>query len=288
MHRIIDTLVFSGGGSKGIAYCGVLKALHEAQQRGQVTIDIQRICSVSVGALFGMAIAIGYSYTELMDELMTKDFEYLKDIRLSTFLEQYGFDTGERMIGWMETLMYKKGFVKDTTFLELHARTAIWFQVYATCIHTNSLQTFDYTMTPHVPITAALRMSMSIPLLYAPMNWEGHLFVDGGVVDNYPIKMVGENLDSTLGCMLVSHVPVSGKRTIGNLQEYMTAVMSSLMAQNELYNKEKYSTCTVSIHVDDFGIMDMNMDTQKRQELVERGYTAAKRFIAQRYKIKVD
>jgi hypothetical protein len=73
--------MFSGGAMKGIAYIGALKALDELHKSGVIDLNIKKIYAVSIGSMFAFLYALGYTYTELQNEVICKDFNNLKNIK---------------------------------------------------------------------------------------------------------------------------------------------------------------------------------------------------------------
>ena len=99
MKKIINTLILSGGGVKGIAYIGALKYLDELKTKEDLKVDIniQEILGVSVGSIVGLLYILGYTYDELVDEIVSKNLSDLKQFRIKNFLQIYGFDYWKRI-----------------------------------------------------------------------------------------------------------------------------------------------------------------------------------------------
>jgi NTE family protein len=68
---MIKNIVFSGGGLKGWAYIGTIKALNEVVKLK----DIEQIIGVSIGSVFGLFYLLGISYDFLLDFAMTLNFK---------------------------------------------------------------------------------------------------------------------------------------------------------------------------------------------------------------------
>ena len=66
MKTDIDTLVLSGGGIRGVAYCGAFRKLRELHEKGRINLDITQLVCVSVGCLFGLVFALGYQTSVLV------------------------------------------------------------------------------------------------------------------------------------------------------------------------------------------------------------------------------
>jgi len=101
MKKIVNTLILSGGGVKGISYIGALKYLDELKTKEEYSITIQEIMGVSVGSIVGLLYILGYTYDEFVDEIVSKNLSDLKQLRIKNFLQRYGFDSGTRILNWI-------------------------------------------------------------------------------------------------------------------------------------------------------------------------------------------
>ena len=118
MKKEINTIVFSGGGVKGIAYIGVLKYLEEISKCSDYDketcnipkINISTVCGVSIGSIVGFLYILGYTFEELVKELDNLDLQKLKNFKINNVLKKYGFDSGLKIINWIESLILKKGY----------------------------------------------------------------------------------------------------------------------------------------------------------------------------------
>mgnify|MGYP000176543927 FL=1 len=165
MKKIVNTLILSGGGVKGISYIGALKYLDELKTKEEYSITIQEIMGVSVGSIVGLLYILGYTYDEFVDEIVSKNLSDLKQLRIKNFLQRYGFDSGTRILNWIETLIIRKGYSKDITFSDIYTNFGVNFRVVATNLNKYTTKVFDKNSTPTLKITRAIRMSIGIPLV---------------------------------------------------------------------------------------------------------------------------
>ena len=189
MKKIINTLILSGGGVKGIAYIGALKYLDELKTKEDLKVDIniQEILGVSVGSIVGLLYILGYTYDELVDEIVSKNLSDLKQFRIKNFLQRYGFDSGIRIVNWIETLIIGKGYSKDITFADIYTNFGINFRVVATNLNKYKTEVFDKNSSPSLRVIRAIRMSIGIPLVFTVTKYRSDCYVDGGLINNYPI-----------------------------------------------------------------------------------------------------
>ncbi|KAF1067039.1 MAG: putative NTE family protein [Pseudomonas citronellolis] len=192
-------LVLSGGAARGLAHVGVLKALDEQG------IHIDAIAGTSMGAVIGGLYAAGYTPKELeqialhldwrqslsdspprVDEPFRRkqdDRDFLVKQKLSfrddgTLGLPLGAIQGQNLSMLLESLLVHTSDIRDFNKL------AIPFRAVATDISTGEKVVFDHGHLPQ-----AIRASMSIPAVFAPVEVDGKLLVDGGMVDNIPVDI---------------------------------------------------------------------------------------------------
>jgi NTE family protein len=194
-------LVFEGGGVKGIAYVGAMKVL---EQKGHLA-SISRVGGTSAGAINALVTALGFSLPEQLEilsstrfrEFMDDSFAFISDItRLAT---KYGWYKGDFFRTWIGDLIEQKLGRRDATFNDLKAAQRPDLYVIGTNLSTGYAEVFSRERHGDMALAAAVRISMSIPLFFAAVRHgpRKDVYVDGGVVLNYPIKLFdrGKYLD---------------------------------------------------------------------------------------------
>ncbi|MEH6887776.1 patatin-like phospholipase family protein [Priestia megaterium] len=192
MEYPFRNLVFEGGGVKGIGHVGVLKYLDEIK----ILQNIKRFGGTSAGAITALVLGLGYTISDLekitkeapYDSFKDQDLGFIRDsIRL--LYNGYGMYKGNKFTTWIKKMIEEKGFSNDITFKELYEKTdkEIFFQ--GTNISTHCIETFSHRHTPDMPVAKGVRISMSIPFYFKSVEWKGSWYVDGGILDNYPIDL---------------------------------------------------------------------------------------------------
>lgn len=186
-------LIFEGGGVKGIAYVGALELLRQKK----VMQKIRRVGGTSAGAINALLVGLGYSVDEMKDVLWNLDFtSFLDDswglIRdTDRLLKDFGWYRGEFFRNWIGEIVAAKTGNHEATFEEISAHKG-FKQLYfiGTNLSTRFSEVFSHEHTPGMCVADAVRMSMSIPLFFAAKrSLQGEVYVDGGVISNYPIKL---------------------------------------------------------------------------------------------------
>lgn len=185
-------LVFEGGGVKGIAYVGALDELKEREILG----SIERVGGTSAGAINAVLLATGHSLEETREILSELDFNNFMDdswgvLRDSKrLLERYGWYKGKFFREWMGDLIKDKTGDPNSTFKDIHKKGCLDLYLVGTNMSTGFSEVFSCEHTPRIPVADAARISMSIPLFFtAVRNFRDEVYVDGGLLRNYPVKL---------------------------------------------------------------------------------------------------
>jgi NTE family protein len=167
-------LTLSGGGARGIAHIGVLKALEEFGVR------IDCISGTSTGALIAALHAYGYSAEQMLETIIaTKIFSSLRPAWTWTGLVN---------IMKIEELILK--LMPENDFEVLKIPTAI------AATNLNSGKVEYFTAGKLIPVILA---SCCVPVIFAPVQLNGQHYVDGGITDNLPAKILRDQCDRLIG-----------------------------------------------------------------------------------------
>ena len=185
-------LVFEGGGVKGIAYVGALEVL----EREGVLQDIKRVAGTSAGAMMAVMVGLRYTADEVKEKLWKLNFMNFLDSSFGIvrdtkrLIDEYGWYKGEYFRNLIADLIEEKTGNGEMTFKEL-ADTKKFRDIYLVGVDlsTGISKTFcNDKVSGGMKVADAARISMSIPLFFASVKRGGHVYVDGGLLDNYSIK----------------------------------------------------------------------------------------------------
>jgi len=145
--------------------------------------EIEEICGTSGGAIVATGIATGYDpgpeLIGLMKELLPSK-RNLIDYSLISLLFRWGFVKGDKI-----TELFKEYAP------ESFSKTIIPLHVVTTNLNRRAVRVFSTKDTPDACVASAVRASMSIPGVFAPLKIDGELYVDGGVTGNYMLDIFG-------------------------------------------------------------------------------------------------
>lgn len=175
-------LCLSGGGVRGFAHLGVLKAL------GELGVTISRISATSAGAIVAALYAYGYKPDEIL--AIFKDIKLYKSLRPAWTLS--GLLTMEGLMNTLHQYLPQDSF----------AALKIPVTVSATEIAKGMVHYFDEGELVRVLVASA-----SIPVIFKPVEINGGTYVDGGILDNLPVKPLKDHCDLLVGvhCNHIGH-----------------------------------------------------------------------------------
>jgi NTE family protein len=237
-------LVLSGGGARGFAHLGVIEALNETG----IYPDV--ISGTSAGAIIGVLYADGYSPKEILNLMNTSSrLDFMRPA-----LPREGLLQINGIIKILKTSLRSKNFedLKIPLFVtatDLNNGKAVYF---------SEGNLYD-------PIVA----SASIPVLFQPVKIEGISYVDGGVLDNLPLRPI-ENKCRTLIGSFVN--PVGYMEKISGLINIAERTFMLSMSKEIFEKAKKFDLFIAPPELRNYKILD----PEKAHELFEVGYNATK------------
>lgn len=191
-RRETNALVLSGGGVHGLHILGALErfAYYPDNSRGPLLNGIRRIVGTSVGYLIGMLLSAGYEPIEIMASVASSDLTK----RLSDSVDFAGAFTGDGVLSFslirdhLASMLHKKGFREDVTLAELKRASGVRLEASAYCLSTQKLRFFSSESDPEMKCLDLARLACSVPVLFDPGSYEGMAYIDGAVLENFPIS----------------------------------------------------------------------------------------------------
>ncbi|HDS1735732.1 MULTISPECIES: patatin-like phospholipase family protein [Pseudomonas] len=276
-------LVLSGGAARGLAHIGVLKALEEQG------VHIDAIAGTSMGAVVGGLYASGYSVEELEKLATTLDWQQAlsdapprKDVPFRRKQDDRDFLVKQKLsfrddgslglpLGVIQgqnlslLLESKLAHTADTRDFD---KLPIPFRAVATDIASGEKVVFRRGHLPQV-----IRASMSIPAVFAPVEMDGRLLVDGGMVDNIPVDVARE-MGVDLAIVVDIGTPLRDRKQLATVVDVLNQSITLMTRRN---SEEQLA----SLHDQDiliqpplaaFGVTDFG----RTQEMIDAGYRATR------------
>ena len=188
-------LALSGGGIRGIAHAGVLKALEE----NDIKVDI--IGGTSSGSIISTLYAMGYSpyyiyilfkryAKELVSQSSFATISGLGGLITNKRTQFLGFNSGEQIEKGFNIVASRKGVKKILDIKMPLSIPAVDVQNSKEYIFTNLVKPEDEKYISNISIGKAIRASSSFPVFFCPCEYGKHQFVDGGILNNVPASEV--------------------------------------------------------------------------------------------------
>ncbi len=175
-------LALASGGARGSAHTGVLKVL-EAEG-----IPISAVTGSSIGAMVGGVYAAGVLIERIEQEWLNTTLPKVVRSFLPTF-PRAGLSSGGELLKYLHQLL------GDVQIEELQVPFAA-----VGC----DIDTGEAVILDHGSLVDAIRASVSIPGIFHPVRWEGHLLVDGGLVEPLPVRLCRDfDVDIVIGVDIV-------------------------------------------------------------------------------------
>jgi len=280
----MTNLVLEGGGVKGVAYVGVFHALNAFDKLK----DIDKVLGVSVGSIAALFLAIGMTPQEIEQAL--KDIDYnefqddsfgaIRDIyRLTT---KYGKNKGDFFTHWIEDFLEAYTGSRKCTFAELK-KLDISKDLYvgATCLDTGVQEIFSYETYPNIPISTAVRASMAIPFFFVPIEFEDRFYIDGAVLNNYPINFFDGKGD-TIGVRLDTTEEINKAKRYrkDNILQYSMSLLNIIYdnLQSTHISKKNWNK-TIVVDCGKMSAMDFDISKVEANRLIQSGWLSAMEFL---------
>ena len=272
-------LVLSGGGAKGMAHVAVIREL----EKNNIPIDY--IAGTSIGAIVAGLYAAGYT-TDQMEELFKSDDFYFWSTGQIQREYRYYFKNSEPDPTWLQlSLAKKKEKVKllpptslipaeqmDFAFMELTASTS------AACHYD-----FNQLMIPFFCVASdvknnkpvilrsgdlgnAIRASMTVPFYFKPIEIDGNLLFDGGILNNFPTDYMKQIFKPDI---IIGHTVAKGNRSAD--PDDLMGQISEMIMRPTNFNIDPKDGILLETKFDEIGLLDFN----KIEIAMEKGQQTA-------------
>jgi len=283
----IKHLVLSGGGARGFATLGTLNYL---VKKGAIQQEyIRTYVGSSIGAVIALFLNCGYTPKQLYDIGLGIDLHQLLDPDIKNLLTHLGLDTGIKIVDKIKKIMIKKNVDPNITFIRLYNITKKRLIITATSLNRKRVKYFDYINTPQYRVIDVVRASISIPFLFTTVKSGNEHFVDGGLLDNFPLHLFkGVPPHEVLAikfCKTKDYPDEKMQFTqIHDLADAALANIACLLEEIEylrsLLSGELYNKSCIVIDTEKYHMLSLNIDQKDKQRMFRIGRKAAKLYIS--------
>ncbi|MDR2308550.1 MAG: patatin-like phospholipase family protein [Paucimonas sp.] len=276
-------LVLSGGAARGLAHIGVLKALEEQG------VHIDAIAGTSMGAVVGGLYASGYSIEELEKLATTLDWQQAlsdapprKDVPFRRKQDDRDFLVKQKLsfrddgslglplgvIQGQNLALLLESKLAHTADIRDFDKLPIPFRAVATDIASGEKVVFRRGHLPQV-----IRASMSIPAVFAPVELDGRLLVDGGMTDNIPLDVVRE-MGVDLAIVVDIGTPLRNRKQLATVVDVLNQSITLMTRRNSEEQLASLGREDILVQppLASFGVTDFG----RARDMIDAGYRATR------------
>jgi predicted acylesterase/phospholipase RssA len=266
-----------------VAFLGSLEVL---EAKGLLR-SVKEYIGVSAGALISYGLVLGYTIQELKKLCMEFDFSLIRAVDAESaigFMDQYGFDKGENLRKFLESLLKQKSLSPEITFEEFASQrpNSPSLRCFATDLNLCLPREFSVLQTPTAKLTDALLATMSLTFYFTPVldPITGHTLTDGGVLHNYPMAFLTlEERATSLGLMF-SNEHVEGK-PIGDFYDFLNQLFACIYMPRtrKILLEAKHNT--IVLPHGDYPSWNFEATKEEKAELMKAAVSATEVFLQQ-------
>ncbi len=243
-------LVLGGGAARGFAHIGVIRSLEQEK------IPIDLVVGTSVGSLIGAIYASDVNSFDLEWTAFQLEKDSIFDYGILNAITGMGVAKGDKL----------EDFVKTKVTAPNIENLKIPFAAIATDLNRGTRVILDKG-----PVARAVRASSAIPGVFNPVEHQGKMLVDGGVLDNIPVDAAREK-----GADIVIAVDIGENVTnfnITNVVDVMLQSITIMSAENAKFRK-KDADVLIAPAVGDVGMLDFGQKKRCMQAGIEAAQKA--------------
>ena len=272
-----DTLVLSGGSTKGIIILGSIQYLYDNYLLNKVTTYI----GTSSGSMICYLLAIGYTPVEIITYICKNQLmEKMQHFNIVAMINGSGAVSFNNIYEHLEKMTIEKiGYLP--TFQDLKTnfeKTLICVTYNITDDKTEYISAENY---PNLPCLIALKMSSNLPLIFENYKYGNSFYIDGGVSDNFAID-IGDSIgNKVLGILLSSQKENFNTQPDMDILEFIYKIMFIPISQTTEYKiKNVSSKCKIiRLKSDKIKFFNFNISSKKKLDLFSLGYEEMKNEI---------
>ena len=268
-----DTLVLSGGSTKGIMILGALQYAHD-----NFLLKINTYIGTSAGAMIGYLLAIGYTPVEIMTYICKNQLlEKMQHFNIVAMINGSGAISYNNIYEHFEKMTIDKiGFLP--TFKDLYIK----FNKKLICatynITENITEYISHETYPELPCLIGLKMSSNLPLIFENYKYGNSFYIDGGISDNFPIDIADKIGNKILGLLICSHQENFNNEPDAGFLEFIYKLMFIPISQIIEYKiKNASEKCQViKLNCSKLKFFNFNINSKTKLDLFSQGYEQMK------------
>jgi hypothetical protein len=286
----IKHFVFPGGGPSMFRTLGSLEYLHK--QKYWNFSDIISIYGTSSGSILGVIVALQMDWDILTNYIINRPWQELIKIspsQLLNYFTQKGVFDYTILEKMLKPLFDSKNIPIDINLKDFFEITKIELHFITLELNNFILEDISYLNYPDLSIVKACTMSSTLPFFISPLYLENKCFIDGGILNNYPVSICLEkypNKEELLGFKneypksLNEDVIINSETNILTfIAEFLKKLIYNLKSQNDNIIKLPYEVTCLTCEMSFDYLTRSNNEPSFRKGLIESGHNFAKLFL---------
>jgi predicted acylesterase/phospholipase RssA len=288
----IKHIVFCGGGPTALISYGVFKHLHDKKYLN--IENIESFYGTSSGAILSTILIINLHFDVLDDYIVKRPWDKVfnfnnnsENYDLISYLTNKGINGKQFLIKFLEPLMTSKNIDIDITLIDFYKLTKKKLYIYGCEINlTKYIKTMEisYETFPEMKLIDALTITSAVPFVFKPIMYKNMCFVDGGLINNFPLNNCLERNKETeiISVKHKNHTPNVNVTEDTNFIDYIKIILkktnNTLTKKNEKINNIIECETTLITNIDKW--YDCLINNNIKIELIKQGEENAKVYLS--------
>ena len=264
-----DTLVISGGGTRGIVALGAIHALHE----NGFLDDVKHYVGTSAGAFMAAVCATRQSCVEVLKRMRNRPFKGSVDVAcLGT---SFGFYNGTSLQRWVDSNLGLHGTFRDVS--RTHGTNLV---VCVTDVTSKCPAYWSTRTAETLDVGFAVRVSCSVPIIFGAVSVGPNMYTDGCVCDNAPWRYAVDVLGAKRVLLIVFDSTSIDDTSSGprSLDAYVSILMEARLNDLPATQRELSVVTVLKVHVSHSGL-DFDVPPDEMDSLFKDGYRQGLLFV---------
>jgi NTE family protein len=280
-HETYDSIILSGGGTKGFCTLGALQYMYD---NFLIKEDNKYFIGTSIGSIISYLLAIGYKPIEIVVYLCSNNVFELLLTNFSNTLWSGIYDYSIISKHCETMTLNKLNYIPTLKELKEILKKELIICSYNLTKHKREY--ISYLNYPNLSCIDAIRMSSSIPFIFNECIYNNDEYIDGGVIDNFPINILSTD-DEKFKNISPIGINLGDYNTSDIIEEENTNYNKIIKLINKLYNiimipnkeKKEYQISIDTIEIKtEIKFYNFSISHTRKLELFSYGYNCAKHY----------
>jgi NTE family protein len=201
----------------------------------------------------------------------------IMDIDINSIFTKFSINNDNVFNLIYDKLLISKNIDPNITLMEFYKKTKKKIICTTVCLTTKKVEYISYENYPDLPLKLLYKMTSAIPLLLPPVEYNNKLYVDGGLIDNFPILIIEDcKIENVIGIDLKTDY--YKKTEINNIINYFITILQIIFIRLiPKYDTDKYKNIVYTIDIELNNPFNFNLTKEIKKDLFYKGYNFMKK-----------